>query len=198
MPPIEDVQRGLAASLRMMAGRADALRQHDLSIDGFWNSFFAIVVALPPLTVGWVANADVTAADPDSFASRLAAVIKLALVDVTVWILPLVVFMLIATRAGLRSRVVPYVVATNWGGAVFAWIMLPPSLIWMVTGQVGDLVAILSLFLFGLSLVLSWRLTNAALQKGPAVATGVFVGLLSLSFVVLFLLQGVFGLSGAG
>ena len=36
----------------------DGLRLLDLSVDGFWNSFFAIVIALPPLAVSWVGAAN--------------------------------------------------------------------------------------------------------------------------------------------
>ena len=42
-------------------------------------------------------------------------------------------------------------------------------------------------------MVLSWRLTNTVLEKGPAFATGVFTAMFVVSLVVLFTLQGVFG-----
>ncbi len=197
MPPAVDVQRSLAASWRMMTGRADAVRLHDLSVDGFWNSFFAIAVALPPLTVAWVASVDSIVIQGDGFASRLSAVLRLALVDLLVWVLPLAAFAAAAPLAGLQSRFVHYVVATNWGGAIFAWLMLPPSLIWMVTGELSDLVAFLSLAIFGASMVLSWRLTHAALGRGPAIATAVFFAMLGFSFLTLFALQSLLGLSGS-
>ena len=40
----------------MMLGKPDGLRLLDLSADGFWNSFFAIVGALPALIAGWVTH----------------------------------------------------------------------------------------------------------------------------------------------
>jgi hypothetical protein len=197
MPPADEVQRSLSASWRMMTGRADAIRMHDLSLDGFWNSFFAIVVALPALGVGWVASADTVAFDPGDFASRVSAVVRLGLVDMVVWLLPLAALAAAAPLVGLQSRFVHYVVATNWGGAIFAWVMLPPSLIWMVTGELSDLVAFLSLALFGASMVLSWRLTTAAIGRGPAVGSAVFFGMLAFSFMTLFAVQSLLGISSA-
>lgn len=61
MPSVEDIQRYLTGAWRMMLGKTDGLRLLDLSADGFWNSFFAIVVALPPLVVSWVGAANVMA-----------------------------------------------------------------------------------------------------------------------------------------
>ena len=55
---VDEIQRYLTGAWRMMMGKADGLRLLDLSADGFWNSFFAIVVALPALIVGWVGVAN--------------------------------------------------------------------------------------------------------------------------------------------
>ena len=56
MPPAEDIQRQMLGAWRMMTGRRDGMRLLDLSVDGFWNSFFAIVVAAPVLSAGKVAG----------------------------------------------------------------------------------------------------------------------------------------------
>ncbi len=58
MPSAEEIQLYLTGAWRMMMGKADGLRLLDLSADGFWNSFFAIVIALPALIVGWVGVAN--------------------------------------------------------------------------------------------------------------------------------------------
>ena len=41
---------------------------------------------------------------------------------------------------------------------------------------------------------LSWRLTNVAIGKGPAVATGVFAAMVAASLFVLFGMQDLIGL----
>ncbi|MER9338061.1 hypothetical protein NKJ06_29550, partial [Mesorhizobium sp. M0293] len=50
----DETQASLTGAWRLMLGKTDGLRLLDLSADGFWNSFFAIVVAAPALLVGWV------------------------------------------------------------------------------------------------------------------------------------------------
>ena len=74
----------------MMNGRTEGLRMLDLSADGFWTSFFGIVIALPALFLGWVSVAnDIVAFDPEG-AGRLSLILRLALVDLAAWLLPLV------------------------------------------------------------------------------------------------------------
>ena len=66
MPSAEEIITSLSGAWRMMIGRTEGLRMLDLSADGFWTSFFAIVVALPALFLGWVSVAnDMVAFDPE-------------------------------------------------------------------------------------------------------------------------------------
>src|SRR5690606_476155 len=92
-------------------------------------------------------------------------------------------------------RFVHLVVASNWGSALIVWIMLPPSLLGLLVPAASEAAAFLSLALFVATMVLSWRLTNIAIGKGPAVASAVFAGMFLVSLVVLFVLQAAFGLT---
>lgn len=119
MLPAGEVQRSITGAWRLMLGRPDGLKLLDLSGDGFWNSFFAIVVSLPALLVSWVAAArDLPMPD----ASIPSIVLRLAVIDLSSWVVPLAGFVLIAPMVGLRDRVVHYVVATNWGSIIMIWL----------------------------------------------------------------------------
>lgn len=193
MPSADYVQQSLSGAARLMAGKKDGVRFLDISADGFWTSFFAIVVALPAMTVGWVTLANELAFQGDGIGSRLSIVLRLATIDVLAWIVPLAAFALLARPAGIAHRFVHFVVASNWGSAIYVWLMLPPSLIRLFWPAAGEGLTAFSLGLFLFSMVLSWRLTNTVLEKGPAFATGVFTAMFLVSLVVLFTLQGVFG-----
>lgn len=197
MPPAEDIQQQLLGAWRMMTGRRDGIRLLDVSIDGFWNSFFAVVVALPALLVGWVPLANELAAADTRFSGRALLLFRLAIVDVGSWVLPIAALAVVAGFAGIRDRFVHYVVASNWASALFAWFMLPASLLRLVVPGAAEAATALSLGIFLGCLVLSWRLTNAAIDKGPAVATGVFAGMLVASIMTLFALQDILGIAPA-
>ena len=195
MPSAENIQLYLTGAWRMMMGKADGLRLLDLSADGFWNSFFAIVVAMPALIVGWVGVANELDQLEGIFGSKLSIVARLAAIDMATWVLPLVALAVVAPLVGVADRFVHLVVASNWASALIVWIMLPPSLLRMFWPGASDAGAFLSFVLFALTMVLSWRMTNVALGKGAAVATAVFAGMFLASLVVLFVLQAVFGLT---
>lgn len=189
----DDTYASLAGAWRLMFGKTDGLRLLDLTADGFWNSFFAIVVAAPALIVGWVELAN-EIGDPNAFAGRLGMLIRLATVDIGSWVLPLVALALVAPRAGIGGRFVHYVVASNWASAIVAWLMLPSALVRLFFASSSEISNLVSLVLFALSMVLTWRMTNASIGKGAAVGTAVFVGMFVASLLVLFGLQALLGI----
>lgn len=195
MLPATDIQLYMAGAWRMMTGRRDGLRMLDISGDGFWNSFHAILVAAPIMFVGWVPLANEIMGPDARFAERAFCVIRLALVDIGSWVLPLAALVAFAGPLGVRDRVVHYVVASNWGSAVLVWFMLPASLMRLVWPDARDMAIAISLGIFLATLVLSWRLTNVAIDKGPGLATGVFTGMLFASIFTLFSLQKILGVS---
>jgi hypothetical protein len=195
MPAIEEIQQYLTGAWRLMMGKPDGIRLLDISVDGFWNSFFAIVIAVPALITGWVTVANELGQDPGAFGGRLSIVLRLAVIDLGAWVLPLGALALVARPAKIADRFVHYVVATNWGSALIIWLTLPPALVRLFVPTAGEFATLLSLAFFAFSMVLSWRLTNAVLGKGPAMATGVFVGMFAVSLAVLFALQALLGIS---
>ncbi len=194
MPSGDEIQRYLTAAWRLMLGRSDAVRLLDLSADGFWNSFFAIVVAAPVLVVGWVSAVNGLDDQPAGLPGRIGLLVVFALIDLATWIVPLVVLAFVLRPLGLGDRFVPYVVASNWGSVIAAWLSLPAVLMSMVLGSRHDAAATVGLLLFIVSLVLSWRLTNSVVNRGAGAATAVFAIALGVGLATLFLLRAQFGL----
>jgi len=195
MPSAENIQQYLTGAWRMMMGKADGLRLLDLSADGFWNSFFAMVIALPALIVGWVGVTNELSALSGAFGSKLSILVRLAVIDLATWVVPLVALAAVASRVGIGDRFVALVVASNWASALFVWIMLPASLMGLIWPAASDTNSVVSLFLFVLSMVLSWRMTNVAIGRGPALASAVFIGMFLVSLATLLIMQSALGLT---
>ncbi|PWJ80892.1 hypothetical protein C7441_11112 [Pseudaminobacter salicylatoxidans] len=198
MPPVDDIQRYLVGAWRLMTGKRDGLALLDISADGFWNSFFAIVVALPPLIVGWVGSANELGDDPAATASRFSYLLRLAIVDLGAWVLPLAALAVAAPIAGIRDRFVHYVVAINWASVILAWLLLPVALLRLVVASTSSIFVLASIALFALSMVLTWRLTNTVIARGPAMGSAVFAGMFMASIIVLLVLESIFGIYGSG
>ncbi|MEZ5782972.1 MAG: transporter [Rhizobiaceae bacterium] len=188
-----EIQHSLTGAWRVMTGRPDGMRMLDTSLEGFWDSFFAIIVAFPALAIGWFASAD-TFVQYIEGVSRASIVARLAIVDLAVWLLLLIILGLVAKQVGIADRFVHYVVSGNWASAVLVWMMVPPSLLKLVAPDTADFASMLSLALFLLSMVLTWRQTNVALAKGPGLATAVFVAMFVCALLVLIVTQGLLGL----
>lgn len=195
MPSGEEIQTYFAGAWRLMMGKPDGVRALDVSADGFWNSFYAIVVAIPALGVGWAALALDLAGY--GLGSRLSILLRLAVIDVTAWVLPLLCLGLIARPIGILDRYPHFVVASNWASALLAWLMLPATLLNLFSPAASELNDTVSLIVFIVALVLTWRLTNAVLAKGAAVASAVFFGVVFAGLFLIFFLQRLFGLDGA-
>jgi len=190
----DETYASLIGAWRLMLGKADGLRLLDLSADGFWNSFFAIVVAAPALIVGWVGIANVIA-DPEAMAGRFGMLTRLATVEIGGWVLPLVGLALVAPRVGIGGRFVHYVVAYNWAMAIAAWVSLPSALLSLFVPFTDQFVLLMMLALFVFSQVLIWRMTNAVIGKGAAVGSAVFLGMFVASQLVSYALQMLLGIS---
>ncbi|MCV0379511.1 transporter [Nitratireductor sp.] len=197
MPSFAEIQQYFAGVWRMMMGRSEGLRLLDLSADGFWNSFFAILVAFPPLVVGWVTISNELAGG-EVVAARFALFNRLMVTDIATWVIPFAILALVARPAGIADRFVHYVVASNWASALFSWITLPAMLIRLFIPAAAEFANLLTFVIFIGTLVLSWRLTNAAIGKGPAVASAVFAAMFAASLGVLFTFEGLLGLTRAG
>ncbi|MEQ8297894.1 transporter [Nitratireductor alexandrii] len=191
MPSAQDIQTYMTGAWRLMMGKPEAVRLFDLSADGFWNSFYAIVVAVPALTVGWASFAGDFAVGASG---RFGIVFLLGVIDLATWVLPLIVLALVAKPLGVGDRFVPYVVASNWGSALLIWLMLPATLVRLLAPGADELAALLSLAAFLVTMALSWRLTNAVIDRGAGLASAVFALMLALSIGVLLTLQALFGL----
>ncbi len=192
MPSAAAIQQYLLGAWRLMFGRADGMRLLDTSVDGFWDSFWAIAFAFPALALGWAAFASDMPADV--YGSRPSIILRLLVTDLAEWLVPIAGLAVVARPLGIADRFVHYVVASNWATALVVWLTLPLPLLRFAMPGGGELLTAISLCVFIATLVLSWRLTNASLNKGPGVATAVMAGVLAFSIFLSLWLETALGL----
>jgi hypothetical protein len=195
IPDWNDFQRYLRGAWRMMNGHADGLEELDFSEDGFWQSFHAITVSLPPLFLGWIVFAnDLVALRPET-GVRLSIIGRAAFVDLTAWILPLIILAFLVRPLGISKRFSPYVVASNWGSAIAAWMTVPATLARTLFPGGPALAGSVSLIVYVAIVILSYRLTHVALKKSYGWSAGFFAALLVGSLLLVISLQSLLGIS---
>ncbi len=95
----------------------------------------------------------------------------------------------------LAKRFSPYVVASNWGTAIAAWLMVPATLARVLLPNWPGLATGFGLLLYGAIMFLTYRLTHVALKKSHAYTAAFFVALVAGSLFLMVLLQGVLGIA---
>lgn len=196
MPTIDTIYRYFYGIWRMITGKQDGISYLDISADGFWRSFYAIIVAFPPLLAGWVAYAAELANGQDETALRLSIVIKAAIIDITAWILPIFLLGLIVNQIGIAKRFAPYVIASNWATALLVWFFAPISLLQLFVEQSSQspnqLLSLVSLIFMIAIIAMSYRVTQMALQKPASFAIPFYIAMFMLSFFITIALQELF------
>jgi len=183
VPSLDHVLNFFSGVALLMAGRAEGLKRLDLSADGFWQSFSAMLVALPPVALSWIEFE--TSAPRTGTAAGYGAVPVYgahALADFLAWTLPILILMLVAKRVGYSRKIVPLVVATNWGGALLAWVFAPYWLLMLAFGP-GNGLSALGLLVTIASIALTVRLIYMATGKDMAGAAIITIGMIVISLI---------------
>ncbi|MBX8801618.1 hypothetical protein HBA92_12740 [Ochrobactrum sp. MR28] len=194
MLSFEEIQYYFSAVWRTMTGHPEALNNLNTDADGFWRSFNAILISLPPMLIGWVEIAARLTDGGNETALRLINTVKLATIEMIVWLLPFLIIGFLSRSLGLERRFSTYVVATNWATALFAWIYAPLSFLNLLLPGLSPVFSGISFGLFLATLVLSYRLTRAALQRPHSFAAPFFISVILGSIMLSIILQGLTGL----
>lgn len=197
MPSLDDIFRYFGGAWRMMLGRKDGLDYLDISAEDFWASFYAILIALPPLFANWVAYASDLSASPEAVSNRFAIVMRASIVDILAWVIPLLLIGMLSHRIGIAKRYAAYVIATNWGSALLAWIFAPITLLQLVFPGRLDMATLFAFIMFGISIIFSYRLTFVALQRPHSYVAPFFACVFFGSLFITVVLQQLFGIGVA-
>lgn len=198
MPGMEEVVGYVEGVLLLARNRTEGFKWLDLSADGFWRSFAAIAYAVPALAVSWASyrRLFLQQADPASGATAgFDFVLRLALIDVLTWVLPLIVVALAAKPLGVRRHFGRFVIATNWLGAVTAYALALPSLLRLFFDDTSMVITVLSLAVFLGTIWLLYRVTRLSFEGDGMTAAIVTIGTIILSVMLTGFLQQLFGVA---
>lgn len=196
MPRLEEVERYLRGLILLARNRSDGFKAFDISADGFWASFWAIVYSVPAMATTWASYRLAFLQNSDESAQAGAGFIcRLAVVDVLTWIVPLLLLAFVARPLGVSRHFVRYVIVTNWLGLVTSYAMAVPSLLRLLLPQAAIAGALLSIVVFIGAIAVLYRTTRLAFDGDAGNAGIVTAGVFVVSLMLTGLLQQVLGLS---
>lgn len=182
---IGEIRRNLAGAWALMNGRAAGLQQLDLSIEGFWRSFGAVLLVVPFVAVALYSErtAIIAAGEPlpDLTLSYIGLRLSTLMAD---WVAFPVIFALIAGPLGVASQYVPLIVARNWAAVIIAVIFAAPHLLHIFGVLPTPVLAFVLLGILAVAIRFAYLMVRTALAVTASIAIPVVLLEVLMSFVI--------------
>ena len=176
-----DAVMGIYGAWRLLLFDRSGLQYIDSTIDGFWKSFYAAVVALPGVYILRLLFLDT---NPEVLAETgTARIVLVFAIDYAYqWILfPLVMFS-IAEAIGCSRHYVTFIVARNWSQILQIAIVLPAAALFAAGSSdepgIGPLVLLAA---YAVTWVYAWFIARTALDLSRQAATVIVLVELAIS-----------------
>jgi hypothetical protein len=119
-----ELRSNLSGAWEIMTGRPEGLARLDVSVEGFWRSFAAIVLIVPSVLIVMASQRASMAAAGEPLSPVTGAVLGFnALALALDWFTFPFLFGLLAKPLGVAGRYVPFIVARNWAAVLVAAIV---------------------------------------------------------------------------
>jgi hypothetical protein len=167
MLTLEELSRSLYGALRLARFDPRGMDYFDLSVEGFWRSFAAVLIVLPGYIV--LVLRGLHAAAGAAAAGAMGTVLLEAAGFCLKWFGYLIVVLFLGRLLGFAGNFVPFVIAYNWAGVWQILVLLAAVLLASLFPPLAELVVLASLIAI---LVYQWFVTRTALDCPASVAAG--------------------------
>ena len=176
IPSLREIAYGLYGAWRLLHFDRGGMAYFDVTVEGFWKSFFAAVLVAP----GHVVLMAIHLADLEIAAGPLRLVLVEAITYVILWTAFPLVMHYLTQAIGRAPEYIGFIVAFNWFSVVQTLISVP-----VATLTVAGLLPAVVLPLVGiLLLAYDWFITRTALDVSGLGATAlVLLNLILVRFI---------------
>ncbi len=176
MGPFANLPANLSGAWDVMNGRVEGLRKLDLTIDGFWRSFGAIVLIVPVALIALASERAIVPPADGQVPALTGGIAVLRLIAVVVdWLAFPAILALIARPLGIAARYVPFIVARNWAAVPVAFMFAVPHLFHALGIFPTGMLSLALLVLFAIAVWFAYTVVRTALQVPPVLAVPVVV-----------------------
>jgi hypothetical protein len=194
-----EIRRALDGAWLLFLNRPEGMHQFDISIEGFWRSFQAIVLVAPAYALTVIAKEQRTLADPavrESFSQSIFFLDNVLTFGID-WITFPILLALAARPLGIAQAYPGYIIARNWSAVISATPFAAIALL-TVLGIFGDQAsAILWLAALAVMLRYNFLVARIALGTGIGPAVGIVVADFAVSLLIAGSIDSLFGLVGS-
>ena len=171
MPSRREVIAALYGSWRLMRFDSGGMAWFDLSIAGFWRSFFAAVPVAPFYAIDVALELAERIEPYDPVWAIVVSIVAYA----ASWAAFPIVAIFITRLLGLSRRYVPLIIAYNWASVPQTLVYFPVTMISAAQLAPPALAEFLLLAAFLYILVYQWFVTLTALETTALTAAGIII-----------------------
>ncbi|MHA1188966.1 MAG: hypothetical protein ACTSSQ_00675 [Alphaproteobacteria bacterium] len=170
MVSLSKIRNNIIGAWAVMNGQASGLQRLDLSIDGFWQSFGAIILIVPFALVSLI-SVHMAQVELDQPVVLTGSNITLSLIVLLAeWLAFPLVFAAIARQIGVAAHFVPFIIVRNWASVIIAAMIVVPKIFHIFGILPSQLLPYILLALFAISLRFAYRIACTALIASPLLA----------------------------
>lgn len=158
-----------------MLGRANGLNRLDLSVEGFWRSFAAILAIIPAALLSFLSDRRISAAGGAALDPLAPALALQSCALVADWLAFPLLLALLAGRLGLGGAYVPFVIARNWAAVIMAAMVAPVHALILLNLLPPQVAPIVLLAVIAATLGFSYALTKTSLSVPGRVAAPIVI-----------------------
>jgi len=179
MPWLDEVLHYINGVYLLVRQKQEGFGWLDLTPRGLARSFWAFVWCLPAFAVIWASwRLYYIAGMPAGTAAGPAFLVKLLVIDVLGWLLPLALVTALAPMLGYGKHLLVLLTASNWVSVPFTYAAALPFALSLVLPAMAPFAGLLLYAVFGASVMLQFRLLWMCLGKQTllsAAITALFV-----------------------
>jgi hypothetical protein len=180
-----DLRQNLAGAWDVMLGRRQGLAKLDLSIEGFWRSFAALVLVIPFNVLALLSQRRLLEESGATETAALANGIGVeAIALLADWITFPIVFAGLARPLGLAARYVPFIVARNWAAVIVSAMIAVVHAAHVVGILPSSLAPMFLLVTIAIALRFAYVIARTTLDVSAATA----IGIVALDFLISLLI----------
>ncbi|OBZ96826.1 membrane protein [Pararhizobium polonicum] len=195
MPQIEEIGIYIKGLWLLIIGDRSGFGWLDISAAGVWRSFAAFLWCLPAMAVGWGAwRLFYLAQMPSGTEAGLLFILKLFLVDVVIWVLPLILIAVLAKPLGYEEMLAPLVITTNWLSVPMSYAMAFPLALRLVLPGSEGLSSLLSFIFLVVNFTAIFRLVKTIANGQLLLASAISALLILLPLMLSDVVPELFGL----
>ncbi|WPE18920.1 hypothetical protein [Shinella zoogloeoides] len=174
MPGLDEVLYYLNGIYLLLKQKQEGFGWLDLTSRGLARSFWAFVWCLPAFAVIWASwRLYYLAGMPAGTTAGLGFLSKVLLIEITGWLMPLVLLLALARPLGYGKHLATVVTASNWISVPFAYAMALPVALSLILPQSVLLAGLLLYAVFGASVMLQFRLVWMCVGKQNLLAAAI-------------------------